>query len=1085
MKTIRLTLLILWLGLSLRSLQAQDTTLAASLFDRAGKALEDESPDSAFLLFRQAAEGYYNGRAYDRWLIALDAALQASGDTRADSLLAGAFRQLNRQTDETARWRAQLYRLAGELSQDRGEWARAEEQYRQGLALAEKAEGKESLAAAQLHNALGETSVFQSNLPEALEHFEAALVIRRRRLGERHRDVTQSLNNLGAACRLSGRYEEAAYYHQQAIDIGARILPPGDPDMASYLNNAGVLARERGRYRDAIAYYRRALAIFGAQGREGTQNLAITSNNIAICFKALGDYAQALDYYRQALTSMREALGPDHPFVATILDNLGTGYAAMEDFEAAREAHAQALAIRRRRLPERHESIAASYYNLATDFRRLNRPDSALYYSRLALDRYRGVDGEAHPRTGLALFGLGQAYQALRQPGDALPYFQQALAVQQSVLPPTHPDLAQTLIAWGQTLLTQKDFDGAARQFGAALDRLLPQWRSLRRDGSYPAAIPANPPLFYFNALRGLAEARAGSGRPGQALASCRLLFQVLDSIRFSYRFEGSKLELAAQVRPHLEWALGLIHRLAGQSHKKEYQELAFTWIEKSRSFLLYEAMLSNQAFRDGRVPADMQQREQELRGDLVLYEKKIAEEELNGEKADESRLERWRQRLLESRREYEQLSARLEKKYPDYFRLRRDDRLASLPDVQRWLPDEETALISYWAGDSTLFAMVIRRGESRFLALPIDFPLDEQIEGLRRSLYEPFLTGTTAIPPGWGNYPKLAAGLYDRLLAPLGTLPSRLIILPDGRLGYLPFDVLLTKEPSADTAPRQWPFLLRRHRVSYAWSASLLLSAPKPRGRLRLLGVAPQFPPVNPANSTPQALRDALGPLAFNEEEVRATARHFPGTTLLGAEATEERFRALAPRYRLIHLASHARAYDEAPLLSRIAFTAQPGDTLNDGFLDVAELYALPLKADLVVLSACETGTGALRHGEGIYSLGRAFAYAGAHSLLTTLWRVDDAATATLMDGFYQYLYDGLPKDEALRRAQLDYLDQADPLHAHPFFWAGYALTGNTAAVSRGEMPNWGLLIGGGGGLLLLFALGWRRRFSLRKGAD
>ncbi|RMG56093.1 MAG: CHAT domain-containing protein, partial [Bacteroidetes bacterium] len=197
----------------------------------------------------------------------------------------------------------------------------------------------------------------------------------------------------------------------------------------------------------------------------------------------------------------------------------------------------------------------------------------------------------------------------------------------------------------------------------------------------------------------------------------------------------------------------------------------------------------------------------------------------------------------------------------------------------------------------------------------------------------------------------------------------------------------------------------------------------------------------------------------------------------LTGSDAREARFREQAPAYALLHLSSHAQVDDAHPLFSRVAF-APPQDSSEDGQLDLGEIFALRLDAEMVVLSACETGTGKLMRGEGIASLARGFATAGARSIITTLWPVNDAATASIMEAFYRALKAGANKDEALRQAKLEYLDRSDRLGSHPFFWAGYIPVGDMRALPPGT--GWVAIAGS---LILLIAMGagasffWRRR--------
>jgi CHAT domain-containing protein len=172
-------------------------------------------------------------------------------------------------------------------------------------------------------------------------------------------------------------------------------------------------------------------------------------------------------------------------------------------------------------------------------------------------------------------------------------------------------------------------------------------------------------------------------------------------------------------------------------------------------------------------------------------------------------------------------------------------------------------------------------------------------------------------------------------------------------------------------------------------------------------------------------------------------------GDIVAGRAATEEKFCSVADRYRIIHLSTHGKADNRVGDYAFIAFAEVP-DSLENELLFVRELYNLSLNADLVVLSACETGTGKLQRGEGIISVARAFAYAGAKSIVTSLWEVNDQSTAELTRYFYRELRMGADKDEALRKARLRYIREASVRQAHPFFWAAFQCVGDTRPFSK-----------------------------------
>jgi CHAT domain-containing protein len=266
----------------------------------------------------------------------------------------------------------------------------------------------------------------------------------------------------------------------------------------------------------------------------------------------------------------------------------------------------------------------------------------------------------------------------------------------------------------------------------------------------------------------------------------------------------------------------------------------------------------------------------------------------------------------------------------------------------------------------------------------------------------------------------RLAQELFNQLVRPglRGRTPTELLIVPHGPLHYLPFQALMS-------APDR--YLIQDVPIAYYSSASLM-----------------QFTraKAQPAPSTLFALgnpdlHDPTLNLRYAEREVRAIGDLFPGGAVLTKEhATKTQARAQSPRYTVLHFATHAELGEADPMGTALRLSPGPKD---DGRLEVQEIFGLDLKANLVVLSACETALGKLTRGDELTGLTRAFIYAGTPSIITTLWQVNDRASYEMMGEFYRQLKAGKDKAEALRQAQLATL-QGFP---HPYYWAAYQLTG------------------------------------------
>ncbi|MEM1124472.1 MAG: CHAT domain-containing protein, partial [Bacteroidota bacterium] len=330
---------------------------------------------------------------------------------------------------------------------------------------------------------------------------------------------------------------------------------------------------------------------------------------------------------------------------------------------------------------------------------------------------------------------------------------------------------------------------------------------------------------------------------------------------------------------------------------------------------------------------------------------------------------------------------------------------------------------------------------------------------------------------------------LYQQILQPLlkyDELPEQLVIIPDGPLYYLPFELLLTDNPT-NRKFQDFPYLLKQHAISYCFSSKAFFQLKAKRHRKqpksKILAVAPSFYKVNRLKNTLYASRDLLDTLYHNTAEVETISTKISCDQLVSKKASKANFIAEVGDYRIIHLATHGKVDDLNPNFSFVAFS-NTIDTLKFPYrLYINEINTLSLNADMVVLSACETGLGQIYQGEGILGCSRSFLSIGAKSIITTLWNINDRQTANLMDQFYTQLQqEGLGKAQALRQAKLAYLEASDDFYAHPKYWAAFMAYGDMSAISTHLKPAFNpdvLIFTGLGlalvGLLVSFCI-WKR---------
>ncbi len=393
----------------------------------------------------------------------------------------------------------------------------------------------------------------------------------------------------------------------------------------------------------------------------------------------------------------------------------------------------------------------------------------------------------------------------------------------------------------------------------------------------------------------------------------------------------------------------------------------------------------------------------------------------------------------------YQEMLANYRKCYPKYFDLKFNLPFIETGSVQHRLSGRQSVL-TYYLGENASYAFTISKDTITFDRLSQGADIQERIID-----YYYLLQTHPEITPrpntSYDRYAKLAYELYSVLVEPIAPLLKEdLVIIPDGLLCYLPFEALLTEMPVKSYLFRQHPYLLKKHAISYNYSVDMYLHINDlptiAAARRGVLGIAPEF----------SGLQSSLAPLYHNQEEVKSIHRITGGKAIYRSDFSKEDFLALAPHYRIIHFSTHGIVDNQHPEFSYLALS----DIDPENNLFVSDLFQLSLPAEMVVLSACQTGIGRWYRGEGLMSLARAFTYAGAKSLMSSLWSIDDRQTSVLLTEFYQNVRHRYQfKDEALRQAKLNYINQVAPPQAHPYYWAAISLVGNTDPIQLGAVRS------------------------------
>jgi CHAT domain-containing protein len=538
-----------------------------------------------------------------------------------------------------------------------------------------------------------------------------------------------------------------------------------------------------------------------------------------------------------------------------------------------------------------------------------------------------------------------------------------------------------------------------------------------------------------------------------EAIKTCRITIQLLDydANRIEREYEknryvrrsAERYELIAEVLNHID--------------TEEARQLLFEVSERSKSYLLNHAKVQRQAMHFSGVPDALVQAETRLRQQILDVEMDAGLTRQDGASDPEIR-ERYSSELATLYLRYDSIKSQIRTQVPSYFDLALNPKVITLQEAQAILQPQQT-LLEYFVLHQYTYIFVINKDNYHIERISSGKQLRPLVQQLRSGLYD-YHTYSGQRPDTLyqacsDKYAAAATALYKILIEPVkNRLATELLIVPDASLGYLPFEVLLSQTPEKTTRYASHAYLLRDYPISYCYSATLQRLMQNNAGAgtdaLSYLGVAPQFEEANnSANATTERQRSLqnLRPLKYNQSEVSAGQQIWGGDVQMGTAATKSAFMSAAPRYRIIHLATHGKAQDKVGDYSFLAFAGEK-PAKDPSILYSMELYSIQLPADMVILSACETGIGELRRGEGIISLARAFVFAGAKSVFTTLWSVDDAKSQELIGTFQRQLKNGQPKHAALRQAKLDYLTQYRGEEAHPYYWAGYIGVGDMRAL-------------------------------------
>ena len=814
---------------------------------------------------------------------------------------------------------------------------------------------------------------------------------------------------------------------REALQLGKSSLEFLKNNIVSNHLNARILIRigesniRLGHVNEAILSFEEASKLCENESLA----LAECYENLGIAFWNQENLELAKSYHDRALQIRKSypKSAESDMLIADSYTNLGLLYMeseailGMSFFEKSLSAYGD-------HLPEFHPKRALLLTNMAFASAGMKQYDAALSY----LDRidqqwdvlYPGV----HPNKALAKNNRGRI---LKQKGDlqgAVVLFQEALKIYHHIHGNKHPELANTYFLLAEVVLSMDDYKSALEYYQKSI-------YSNISNQSFQSLYDLPALNNYYNAkiLLYSLQAKAGAleayffrkslkiGDIEGALATYELCAKLIDDMRRARVSEHDKLRLAATAHDIYTSAIEACYYLSKHTFRKnDYLEIAYRFCEMNKSSILHEAIQDSNAKEFGGVPSVELALEDSLNAEIGYLELEIAQTQ------SDEKLVVLKDKLFNYKTALLNYTKRLEENYPNYYSLKYDNESVDIEKLKQLLP-EDVCLLTYFLSEDRVFVYMISQKGLSLESKPFDGDMTRIIKGLRNAIkYRDDQT--------LKDYSKR---LCDILIPDIDNKIKKIVIIPDGELSTLPYEVLTLSNKKTSK------YLIEDFSVAYEYSAKLFYqrltqnrSGRADKGSLLLMA------PIH---------FEGMSDLSHSTIEAKEIDLLFRGdewntTVLLNEKASESFLKSMsATRYDYIHLATHGIVNESEPNLSKVFLSA---DGQNDGQLFAREIYGLNLNANMISLSACETGLGKIAKGEGVVGLSRALMYAGAKNIVVSLWPVSDISTSRFMIDYYDHhLYrshDDTFADD-LRAAKLNLIKSTD--YSEPYYWAPFILIG------------------------------------------
>jgi len=822
-------------------------------------------------------------------------------------------------------------------------------------------------------------------------------------------------NNLGVISLTLGKYDKALEYNFKAESLVSN-KNQNSQSLADIYTNRGYIFIIKKTFDVAIDYLEKSIRIYqnlGTSDDNVLNSLSYAYINISIAYIETKNYLLAITYLeKNVLLNLKYNLSG----LSLTYLNIAKTYVKTGNSKKAEEFYLRSITSFIKEYNENYFRLAEVYFDYSLLLRSSGRNEESLKTLEKALSICLKNYGEKHTLVSLSYKLIGDNYKNISDNSTALFYYQKALIAVANNF--NNPDI-----------LTNPSIDSSLFDI-----RLLDNLKSKAQVLELFAGEQKDPGM----RLKIM----------GKSLETIELALQLVEKIRNNYLSEESRIYLAENEKETYLFATHIAYALYLSTHEKSMGYTMYGIAQKAKAAILRNEITGNDILYSATVPDSLREEQNRLTGNIAAYNNLILEENRETN-PDSSKITLWKDALFDMNREKEKVTDKIMTVFPQYHDLIRKTEPVSLQMIQKQLKRDETIvdyLLSnqYSGGKRKLYIFLISRNLLEFRESWLDSLFVKNAGILRRTANPSIATGEQNL--NFRSYTGALNYMYLNLIKPVEELfaGKKLIIIPDEEIGWLSLDAFLKAKPQADQTDYEGlHYLINDYTFSYGYSSSLIFSKSREVKRgAEVFAFSPHY--FNTAVSG-----KVFSSLEGTDTEIESVFKWFRGKNFKGEEATKTNFLNSLNDPAIYHLAMHSMTDSINSKYSYLMF-----DTHNflpeEGKLYNWEISLTRIKSPMVVLSACNSGTGTLYSGEGLMSLARSFTLAGASSVIKTAWEINDEASAAIITRFYRHLMKGKEKNVAMRLAKLEYLKGSSPAFSNPWYWAAYEVLGDNAPVVR-----------------------------------